>query len=186
MKDGEIIAKNIILESGKQSELIIVEIEKILKSQNIFYQDLDLIATTKGPGSFTGTRIGITCAKTIKLAINKPVIFVTSLEVGAFFQKEDGEFTIALDAAMDEFFVANFSKKNGKITQTSKSQTVKSEFLENYSPKSHILVNQDPDQLTADIVAKLALHKFNDGFLNQEHEQNSIYLREPNISQRKK
>ncbi len=82
--EDKVVSKNIISESGKQSELLILEIEKTLRSQKIWYQDLDLIVATKGPGSFTGTRIGLTAARTIKAATNLPLILINSDEVKNF------------------------------------------------------------------------------------------------------
>jgi tRNA threonylcarbamoyladenosine biosynthesis protein TsaB len=84
LREEKILGKTVISESGRQSELLIVEIEKILRQQKIWYQDLDLIVTTKGPGSFTGTRIGLTAARTIKAATNLPLILINSDEVKNF------------------------------------------------------------------------------------------------------
>ena len=81
INDEKVLSKKIISESGRQSELLVVEIEKILREQKIWYQDLGLIVATKGPGSFTGTRIGLTVARTIKLATNLPLILINSDEV---------------------------------------------------------------------------------------------------------
>ncbi|MBU6140837.1 MAG: tRNA (adenosine(37)-N6)-threonylcarbamoyltransferase complex dimerization subunit type 1 TsaB [Proteobacteria bacterium] len=81
LKEKKLLAKNTINEIGKQSELLIPEIEKILREQKIWYQDLDLIVTTKGPGSFTGTRIGLTVARIIKASTNLPLILINSDEV---------------------------------------------------------------------------------------------------------
>jgi tRNA threonylcarbamoyladenosine biosynthesis protein TsaB len=84
LNEDKVVDKNVISESGKQSELLILEIEKTLRSQKIWYQDLDLIVATKGPGSFTGTRIGLTAARTIKAATNLPLILINSDEVKNF------------------------------------------------------------------------------------------------------
>lgn len=84
LNEEKVLSKNTIFESGKQSELLIVEIEKLLREQKIWYQDLDLIVATKGPGSFTGTRIGLTAARVIKAATNLPLILINSDEVKNF------------------------------------------------------------------------------------------------------
>ncbi len=81
LKEEETLTQNTIKESGKQSELLIPEIEKILREQKIWYQDLGLIVATKGPGSFTGTRIGLTVARVIKASTNLPLILINSDEV---------------------------------------------------------------------------------------------------------
>lgn len=57
-----------------------VFIEEILKSNNISTYDLDAIAISKGPGSYTGLRIGVSVAKGICYAMNKPLIAVDTLK----------------------------------------------------------------------------------------------------------
>jgi len=84
LSEEKILTQSAIYESGRQAELLITEIEKILCEQKIWYQDLDLIVATKGPGSFTGTRIGLTVARTLKLATNLPLILINSDEVKNF------------------------------------------------------------------------------------------------------
>lgn len=84
LNEKKVLIKNIVSEGGKQSELLIVEIEKTLRSKKIWYQDLDLIVATKGPGSFTGTRIGLAAARIIKAATNLPLILINSDEVRNF------------------------------------------------------------------------------------------------------
>jgi len=44
-------------------------------------QDIDLIAVDVGPGSYTGLRVGVTCAKTLAYAINKPIIDVPIFDI---------------------------------------------------------------------------------------------------------
>jgi tRNA threonylcarbamoyladenosine biosynthesis protein TsaB len=84
LNEEKVLSKSVISETGKQSELLIVEIEKVLREQKIWYRDLDLVVATKGPGSFTGTRIGLTAARTIKAATNLPLILINSDEVKNF------------------------------------------------------------------------------------------------------
>lgn len=81
LNEEKIVAQNVIIESGRQSELLIPEIEKILREQKIWYRDLGLVVATKGPGSFTGTRIGLTVARILKAAIELPLILINSDEV---------------------------------------------------------------------------------------------------------
>ena len=210
LEDQKILSKNTIFESGKQSELLIPEIEKILTENNIWYQELDLIAATNGPGSFTGVRIGLTVAKSLKIATNKPLILINALEAIAFkhhlnrpFDKlrvKEGEekgqiIFVAIDAKMDEFFIASFESRNGKLEPILESQLIKQEDIKNFLPKeNHLLCgsakniisqNETPHEeiVEADTVGLLALEKFN---RKDERDDDALYLRAPRITERKK
>ena len=202
----KILVNNTIFESEKQSELLIPEIEKALHSQKIWYQDLDLIATTNGPGSFTGTRIGITAARTIKTAINAPLILVNSCEVFAFKHREySGKIFVVLDATNNELFFAEFLAQNEEIMQITEPRLISYDELLQILPKEDFLLcgsgkkivkdlwikqqtwhnrNEDNDILESCLIGLLALKKF-------QHSKSSknldpLYLRAPRISERKK
>ena len=66
-------------EIGKADQLILV-VEELLEAADLDYQDLDVVAANRGPGSFTGIRSTIALARGLALAIGKPTIGVTSLE----------------------------------------------------------------------------------------------------------
>jgi len=70
------------IENHKQghSEKMMVIINNMLEDLEIAPKDLDVIAVAKGPGSFTGIRIGMACAQGIAHAINKPIVGVNTLD----------------------------------------------------------------------------------------------------------
>jgi len=121
LADKKILSKTVISESGKQSELLISEIEKILLQNKIWYQNLDLIATTNGPGSFTGTRIGLSAARTLKLSTNLPLILVNSCEaIACKYRKKNEKIFVLLDAKAGDFFYAEYEKEIQKQDQDGK------------------------------------------------------------------
>ena len=65
----------------RQSEYMIVELNKLLEKHNIQRDDIKEVIVAKGPGSYTGVRIAITIAKTIALALNTKLYAVSSLRV---------------------------------------------------------------------------------------------------------
>lgn len=71
------------------STLLTVLIEKLLAQTGYQAEDLDALAVSSGPGSYTGLRIGVSVAKGICFAIDKPLIAITSLEIltAHFLQK---------------------------------------------------------------------------------------------------
>jgi len=66
------------------SELLLPGIERLLQTADLQLRDLDILACTVGPGSFTGIRIGVATIKGLALAAGVPVIGVSSLKALAF------------------------------------------------------------------------------------------------------
>lgn len=85
-KDSKVIAKTVYGAWQKQSELMIPEIDKILKENSVDPKDIGEILVTKGPGSYTGVRIALTIAKVYSLALKIKCYAFSSLKV---LQKED-------------------------------------------------------------------------------------------------
>ena len=77
--DNEFFSENKIL-GRKQSELLNVMTENILRENNLTWPDLDYIALTNGPGYFTGIRTGAAYVKGLAFALNIKIIPVESLE----------------------------------------------------------------------------------------------------------
>ena len=65
----------------RQSEYMIVELNKLLEKHNIKKEDITDVIVAKGPGSYTGVRIAITIAKTIAVALDARLYAVSSLRV---------------------------------------------------------------------------------------------------------
>lgn len=66
------------------SNKLIPAIHDLISSQGISMQDIDGIAVGRGPGSYTGVRIGVTAAKTLAWSLRIPLIAVSSLEALAY------------------------------------------------------------------------------------------------------
>lgn len=62
------------------SERFSVLLDLLLKDRGITLPDIEAIAVGLGPGSFTGVRVGVTMAKTFALALEKPVVGISSLD----------------------------------------------------------------------------------------------------------
>jgi tRNA threonylcarbamoyladenosine biosynthesis protein TsaB len=62
-----------------QSEALLPMVERVVKAAGIAMQDIDRIAVTVGPGSFTGLRIGIAAARGLALALARPAVGVSTL-----------------------------------------------------------------------------------------------------------
>lgn len=88
------------------AELIFARIAELLAANSIGYPDLERVAVTTGPGSFTGLRIGLSAARGIGLARAIPVIGVPSLLALSF--GASGPVTVLLDARRGEAYFQTF------------------------------------------------------------------------------
>lgn len=77
--DSKILAFEEKQEINIHASAITLFIEKVLKKANKTLQDIDAIAVGKGPGSYTGLRIGVSTAKGLCYALDKPLIACNSL-----------------------------------------------------------------------------------------------------------
>jgi tRNA threonylcarbamoyladenosine biosynthesis protein TsaB len=86
------------------AEALMPLIARVMKESGIAFEALDRVASTTGPGSFTGLRVGLSAARGIALAAGKPVVGLTTLTAyAAPVVAENGEFPIisAIDARHD-------------------------------------------------------------------------------------
>jgi tRNA threonylcarbamoyladenosine biosynthesis protein TsaB len=89
------------------AEALMPLIGRVIKASGIAFAGLDRIAVTTGPGSFTGLRVGLSAARGIALAANKPVVGVTTLTAyAAPVVSQNGEPSVisAIDARHDHVY----------------------------------------------------------------------------------
>jgi tRNA threonylcarbamoyladenosine biosynthesis protein TsaB len=79
-RDGEVLAERSSAMERGHAEALIPMLGDVLADAKLSYSDLDAIAVTRGPGAFTGIRIGLASARGLALATGLPVIGVTTLE----------------------------------------------------------------------------------------------------------
>lgn len=79
-KDGESIAFKELDSGYSHAENLTLFIQDVISSANIAMADIDAIAVSKGPGSYTGLRIGVSTAKGLAYSLNKPLISVDTLQ----------------------------------------------------------------------------------------------------------
>jgi len=81
LEDGQVAARcHRALKRG-HAEALLPMIEAAMGSAKLGYHDLDLLAVTVGPGTFTGLRIGLATARGLALAAGLPLVGLTSLQV---------------------------------------------------------------------------------------------------------
>jgi len=121
-ENEKIIASKSSDEKNAHSRILTVFIEEILESNNFKPQDLDAIAVSMGPGSYTGLRIGVSTAKGLCYSLDKPLIAVSTLQAMAWgmVKINDGKLPKALfcpmiDARRMEVYAAIFNQSNIQV-----------------------------------------------------------------------
>lgn len=84
MKDGKLLAEKSCADKEKIAEKLVIIIEEVLEKAKTNYNDLNLIVSTIGPGSFTGARIGLSSAKAVAMVANIPIIGITTFDAFAY------------------------------------------------------------------------------------------------------
>lgn len=114
LTDGENVINNEFVNAGlTHSETLLPMIKRVLGDTKV--SDLDAIAVTAGPGSFTGVRIGVATVKGLAFEKNIPCISVSTLEAIAYnFADENIIVCAVMDARRMQFYNALFEIKNGK------------------------------------------------------------------------
>lgn len=131
-KDGEAVVCKEIAEMGySHAEKLHVFIEEILSEANLQFSDLNAIAVSQGPGSYTGLRIGVSAAKGLCYALDIPLITVDTLEVLASqISIEEGLIIPMIDARRMEVYSAIFDKNYQKIRETKAEILTQESFSE--------------------------------------------------------
>ncbi len=104
--------RSVALERG-HAEILLPMIEGVLADGSIGYRDLTGIAVTRGPGAFTGIRIGLAAARGLGLATGLPVAGVTTLEALALTaagHTERQQIAAIMDTKRRDFFVQVFER----------------------------------------------------------------------------
>ena len=97
------------------SEKLLTLISDVLKQAELSLQNIDAVAVSIGPGSFTGLRIGLSTAKGLCFSLGKPLVAVPTFDSVARLAWDDHAgleaITIALDAKQGDFYVASQARK---------------------------------------------------------------------------
>ncbi len=151
-RDGKIISFREINEANRHAEMLTVFCEKVVKEGNISFKDLDAVAVSKGPGSYTGLRIGVSAAKGICYGLNIPLIAVGTLEAMAFgmiSEAHDGDLLIPMiDARRMEVYCAIYDHNGNEIMEVAPMVLDENSFTDSQasnltSQVSHLIFSGD-------------------------------------------
>ncbi len=124
------------------AEKIIFAIDRVLGDAHLKPKEIDGIAISIGPGSFTGLRIGLAAVKGLALATNLPVVAVPSLDalaLQAFFWRD--QICPMVKAQADEAYAARYHFRSGRLIQDSDYQLVTLDALADLIDQKTLILN---------------------------------------------
>lgn len=171
-------------------------IQEMMKNNNFQFTDLQAVAVSIGPGSYTGLRIGLSAAKGFCMALDIPLIAINTLDMMAYAAIEEPADLLCpmIDARRQEVFTAVFDKQLNIVTEpqamipdeTSFDALLKKNkilFFGNGSKKINWL-RHSPNALLKDIVCtaihlvSLSYERFNNKTFSNVAYTEPIYLKE--------
>ncbi len=178
------------------AEKLHVLIEELLQQSNISLKELDAVCVSKGPGSYTGLRIGVSAAKGFCYGLNIPLIALDTTLILSFFAREKfpaaKQFLPMIDARRMEVYCALYDDSL-KIKEPVKAQIVDESFFQKEEIEHIILVgdgvekcssliahkhNMLPTLPSASMMATLAYEKFNQQQLEDVAYFEPFYLKD--------
>ena len=130
LRDDDLIAAAALEGKGSRNEKLLPAIDWLLTENNVDRKSIELFAVTRGPGSFTGVRIGLATIQGLALALGRPVIAMSTHEA---IVPGPGRFTIVDDAGRGEFYVSVFEKHREVVAP----------HLEKEMPSDHVIRVED-------------------------------------------
>lgn len=146
----------------QHSERLIPTVIELCNDAKIDTKDIDLLVCTRGPGSFTGLRIGMAAFKGMAFALGKPIVSVSTLEayascVGAF----DGAVVPVIDAKKQRWYLAAFAKSydnsngdEGLLRLVPDTDGTEADLEKALSPYRNVLVTGPDAQAFAEVLTK--------------------------------
>jgi tRNA threonylcarbamoyladenosine biosynthesis protein TsaB len=156
-KDGVLLALKEQDGDYSHAENLTLFIEDVCVQANIKLSDVDAIAVSKGPGSYTGLRIGVSTAKGLCYSLDKPLIAINtlqhlSLSVSDNF-KSDALFCPMIDARRMEVYCAIYDSSNKEINPTA-AEIIDERSFDDLLTKNQIVFFGDGAEKCKEILSK--------------------------------
>lgn len=141
--------------SVQHSERLVPTITELCKDAKISTKDIEVLACTRGPGSFTGLRIGMSALKGMAYALDRPLVSVSTMEVLAnAVPCFDGAIVTVMDAKKQRWYLAAFEKKTEDAAKRIMPDTdgTEADLLTVLEPYDRILVTGPDAALFAPVL----------------------------------
>lgn len=200
LADERVIGAVTLDPAQRSAQSLAPAMAELLRQCQLTPRDVQLVAITVGPGSFTGLRIGVTAAKTFAYAVGAQCLAVDTLEVIAaqvptVLAEAHATLWTVIDAQRHQLFATRFQWQNASWQNELSDQTIDNEaFLEQLTPGTLVsgsglkkLLPQLPHgvvaveqafwQPRADTVGRLAWRDYSSGRRNDFWRLTPKYLR---------
>jgi tRNA threonylcarbamoyladenosine biosynthesis protein TsaB len=125
VENGKVIALTSSNTGLTHSQTLMPMVENTLKKADITINDIDYLAISNGPGSFTGVRIGVSAVKGICDPLNKKCVGVSTLEAIAKPLENTGVIAVAvMDARCNQVYTATFDCINGEMKRSTEDEAI--------------------------------------------------------------
>ena len=161
-KNGKTIALKEDSRNGySHAEKLHVFINDVLNTANVKRSEIDAVAVSKGPGSYTGLRIGVSAAKGLAFALDIPLIAIPTLSVLAHQVAIESDVIVAmLDARRMEVYSAIFDDNCNALRET-QAQILEAHSFKDYLNKGKVYFIGNGVEKT-----KTLIHNTNAIFIN--------------------
>jgi len=197
--DSGLHAERSLIESHIRSEKLLTLIREIYEDQEITLLQIDAVAVSIGPGSFTGLRIGLSTAKGLCFASGKPLIAVPAFEsvAEAVFvsRPQTSRVIISVDAKQGDYYFGGYEKKDGARCEflpvqignlstalsanTSNTMIITDRIdeVKKFADKSGVIDNI-LSYCRGDVIARIAIEKLKAGMKNSPENLEPMYLKD--------
>jgi len=160
LEENKVIGELMTNSHKKHSMRLMPAIDQLFQELELTIEDIDLLAVTKGPGSYTGIRIGVATAKTIAWAKQLPLYGISTLEVlaenGYYF---DGLVVPLIDARRERVYTGVYQRESDGLQPLLAPQVLKIASLLDFlaeKPKPILFLGDDCEKYAEQIRSKLS------------------------------
>lgn len=201
--DGNLLSVQESVDDFSHSKNITIFIENCLKEAFKSINELDAVAVSIGPGSYTGLRIGLSIAKGICYGLKTPLIAINSLDILAQASQESNMDLVfaMIDARRMEVYASIYDNSLGTLVQTH-SMIISEKSFEQYKDKiiyfcgngyskalpylDDVKTIKGTEQTSAKLMGKIAFYEYTQKKYKNIFTISPDYFKEPNITKSKK
>ena len=205
-RDGATLAEEKLEKGMQHGRLLLPLVDSVVAAAGWDRQrDIHLVAVSQGPGSFTGLRVGIACAKTIAHQLGRPIVGVCSLRAMAENAPEDCRRVLTvLDAKRGDVYAAAFERREGRLAPVQPTCLLTPEAAALLLQPPYLVMgdglrhhadslcraggqpaDEDLWRIRASIVARLGLLRFESGHADSAMAIEPVYLRLPEAEEKR-